>query len=161
MIIHRDAAEGHLEVIVLFEHAKPGQIFIFYVASLVEAAHLEVPSILAKAHRKLPDFNDPLLLHDVVDGLKSIQIHQRFLTTQTQDAISLLGVEVLGLRVHTAKRVFKHVDSEMEVLAEVHAILGDKAFIARPFSVTLVKVAMIAFSASTVNGLAVVKREVL
>lgn len=130
MVIHRDAAEGNLEVVILFEHAKPSQIFVSDVTGLVIASHLEVPSVLAQAHCELPLLNDVLLLHHVVNGLEPIQIHSRLLTAETQDAISFLGVEVLGFSVDAAKGVFKHVDTEMEVFTEVHAVLGNVTFVA-------------------------------
>ena len=131
------------------------------MASLVKSSNLEVAAILAQTHRKYSVINDPLLLHHVVYGLKSVYIHGRTLGTKADDSIGFLLIEVLGLSLDASKCVLKHVNPCARVLTKVKRVLCDKAFISAPFGIALIKTAAIVRRARAVDFLAAEKFETI
>ena len=123
VVVHAYAVEMHLEVVVRMEVLYPSQFPLFIsVANMpcfVIATDLEVAAILAEAHRELALLDDLLLEHHVVNRLKSVQIHSRFLRAESKDPVSILRVEVLGLCVHAAEGIGEGICPSMIVLAHM------------------------------------------
>ena len=157
MVVHHDSAEGHLEIVVSFQHLSPLYIIVEFtrcqitcncwlawnVTCLIIATDLEVASVFAEAHRDLSLFDYALLLHNVIDWLKPVQVHRRSIRAESQDTIGLLTVEVLGLRMHTAKGILKHVEFSIVALAKIQCVLHNVAFVAAALRVTLIELAQV------------------
>ena len=127
----------------------------------VIATNLEITTVFTQAHGELSLLDNLLLLHHIIDRLKSVQIHPGSLTGESQDPISLLTVKVLGLCVDTPKRVLKHIDAGTEILAEVQRVLHYVAFIAGTLGIGLVEATASALYAATVDFRAVVEGELV
>ena len=81
MIVHPNAAERNFEIITNTKELDPCHVktivpfLVDQVTRLIVAADLKIAAIFAKAHREDAVLNDALLLHHVINGLKSINIH--------------------------------------------------------------------------------------
>ena len=165
MVIHFYAAHADFEIGVLVQHGYPfGFFFLFCVPNVprqIISTHLEIATIFAEAHGDLPLLDDLLLLHDVVDGFEPVQVLSGTLRAQSENTVCLLLVEILGLGMDTAERVFKLVLAEMMIFSEVELILGDVAFIPATFGISLVEPASILRGAPTIHFLTIVQLETL
>lgn len=84
MIIDHHASKMNLEVVIFVKNFGPLNIVIdviqeaFWVwgawnmSCLVISSDLEIATVFAETHRELAIFNDPLLVHHVVDWFKAI-----------------------------------------------------------------------------------------
>ncbi len=100
-------------------------------------------------------------MHHVINWLKLVQVLRWSFPTETQNTVCLLTVEVLSLRMYTAERILKHVDSIAEVLSKVKHIFGNEALIAGSLCVALVEATPVLGCTPTVRLRAVVKGEVI
>ena len=78
VIIHLYASKANLKISIWLKHWNPfGLLFcirISYVTRQIVASKLEIATIFAQAHRKLSFLYNVLLLHNIVDRLKFVQI---------------------------------------------------------------------------------------
>ena len=165
VVVDEHAAEAHFEVVVLVQKLDPLDIVgsvsgAWDVSCLVVAPDLEVAAVFAEAHGELALLDDALLVHHVVNGLKAIQVLTGSLRAEPENPVGLLAVKVLGFSVHTAKSVFKHVDSKVEILPEIHRVLRNIPLILAALRVALVEPASVACGALAVDLRAVVKLEI-
>ena len=166
MVVNRNTSEGYLEIIVGVEHFDPLHIVVrltvpLQVARLVVASNLEVAAVFAEAHGNLAFFDDTLLLHHIVYGLESIQIHARSLRAQPEDPISLLTIKVLCFSMHASEGIFKRIDIYLRVFSEIQRVLSHVAFISTALSVPLIESTPVLLSTSTIDCSAVVEPEVV
>ena len=163
MIVHHNTSQRYLEVSIRIQHLHPFQfLFLLGVANvlpLVVASHLHIAAILAKAHRELTLLNDFCFIHHVINRFESIQVHLWLFLAQPQYSVGLLTIEILGLGVDTAEGILELIFSNPEVLSKVELILDDVAFVARAFSIALVKATFIAIFTLAVNFFTVISLE--
>ena len=78
MIVEHDTHKVDLKVRIFVQHWNPFWLFFFFsltnMTGHIIASHLEVATVFAKAHRDLSLLNYLLVIHHIVDRLKSIEI---------------------------------------------------------------------------------------
>lgn len=97
-------------------------------------AYLESSSVLTQTKCKLFIFYHTLVVHCFIDRLSYVLI-MRF--HESKYAISLLGIEILGLLLDTAKSILKSILPTMVEVPEVDQVLGEESGVRRTFSVGL------------------------
>ena len=120
---------------------------------------MHVAAVFAETHRELSFLNDFRLVHNIVNRFESVKVHRRPLLAQPQDAIGLLAEKVLGLRMDATEGILEFIFANSKVFSKVKLVLDDVALIARTLGIPLVKAALAAILAPTVNILTVVNRE--
>ena len=78
---------------------------------------------------------------------------------QPQYPIGLLTIEILGLGMDAAEGVLELIFANSEVFSKVELVLDDVAFVARTLGILLVKAAISAILALTINLVTVINIE--
>ena len=107
------------------------------------------------------DSDDTLLLHHIVYGLETIQIHTWFLRAQPEDSIRLLTIKVLGFSMHASEGIFKRIDIYLRVFSEIQRVLSHITFISTTLGISLIESTPVLFSTSTIDCSTVIELEVI
>ena len=163
MIVHHYATQGHFKVSILIQHFHPFKFLLLlgvaYVLPFVVASHLHVAAVLAKAHSELTFLNDFRFVHHIINRFKPIEVLSRRFLAQPQYPIGLLTIEILGLGMDAAEGVLELIFANSEVFSKVELVLDDVAFVARTLGILLVKAAISAILALTINLFTVINIE--
>lgn len=95
--------QSHKVVLTLF---KLGPLHCFEVSGAVVPSKLQVAAILAHAETEHSFLNDSLVVHYIVDGSEQVIAAT---ARHSQNAIRLLGIEVISFFLHAPKGVLKIV----------------------------------------------------
>ena len=85
----------------------------------------------------------------------------RAVPRQAKDAVCLLGVEIVRLCLDTAKCIFDHINSVVEILAEIKSVTRNVTLITTSFCISLEESTPVLCHALTLNLCAVVQRETI